>query len=223
MDYEQAQEMFLTSHLAARSGERLGRLKRGYGHAEKLFLQNVWWPLRGDFVHLHPEYEVLDWRGRSYFADFAYLPGAVKLLFEIKGYAAHVRDMDRQKYSHELNRETFLYGMGYQVLSFAYDDVEQRPELCITLLRLALSRHQTISLPEGRMGLLEKEIMRFVVGQGGRVRPKTVADFFALDSRRARTLLSELSVKGWLVPVKKGEGIRNVEYALGREIFYYWD
>ena len=61
-------------HLSARSGERQGRLKRGHGHAEQLFLHNVWWPLRGDFGDLHPEYEVLDWRGRSYFADFAYLP-----------------------------------------------------------------------------------------------------------------------------------------------------
>ncbi|NUU59641.1 hypothetical protein HPT30_04640 [Paenibacillus sp. JW14] len=223
MNYEQAHEAFLERHLIARSGERQGRLKRGHGHAEQLFLHNVWWPLRGDFADLHPEYEVLDWRGRSYFADFAYLPGPLKLLFEIKGYAAHVRDMDRQKYSNELNRETFLYGMGYQVLSFAYDDVEQRPDLCITLLRLALSRHQTIKAPDGRVQLMEKEVMRFVVGQAGSIRPKDVADFFALNPRRVRMLLSGLCEKGWLVPVKRGDGMRNVQYELGREVLHYWD
>ncbi|WP_379156766.1 hypothetical protein [Paenibacillus sp. sgz5001063] len=66
---------------------------------------------------LHPEYEVTDWRGRTYFADFAWMPRYVKLLIEIKGYASHVRDMDRQKYCSELNRETFLFAMGYHVIS----------------------------------------------------------------------------------------------------------
>lgn len=101
MNYEQSYEAFMERHLVSRTGERWGRLERGDRHAEGLFLQNVWWPLMGDFNDLHPEYEVLDWRGRSYFADFAFLPGAVKLLFEIKGYASHVRDMDRQKYCNE--------------------------------------------------------------------------------------------------------------------------
>ncbi|WP_313636662.1 hypothetical protein [Paenibacillus sp.] len=107
MNYEQAHEAFIEQHLASRTGERRGRLERGHRHAERLFLQNVWWPLRGDFNDLHPEYEVLDWQRQTYFADFAFLPGPIKLLFEIKGYAAHVRDMDRLKYCNELNREIF--------------------------------------------------------------------------------------------------------------------
>ncbi len=134
MAYDEAHRSFIQYHIDNRKGERRGRLERGHGHAEALFLRNVWWPLRGDFQHLHPEYEVIDWRGRSYFADFAWLPGMVKLIFEIKGFASHVRDMDRQKYCNELNRETFLFAMGYRVISFAYDDVENHPELCITLL-----------------------------------------------------------------------------------------
>ncbi|EOS53437.1 hypothetical protein [Paenibacillus barengoltzii] len=155
ISFEENYTAFLEHHLARRSGERRGRLERGHAHAESLFLRNVWWPLRGNFDDLHPEYEVTDWRGRSYFADFAWLPGngELKLLFEIKGYAAHVRDMDRQKYCHELNRETFLHAMGYQVISFAYDDVEQRPELCINLLRMVLSRYHPDQVPVTR-GLL---------------------------------------------------------------------
>lgn len=116
MSFENAHKQFIAGHLASRAtGERRGRLERGHQHAEILFLRNVWWPLRGDFSMLHPEYEVLDWRGRSYFADFAWLPGTIKLLFEIKGYASHVRDMDRQKYCNELNRETFFvcHGLSY--------------------------------------------------------------------------------------------------------------
>lgn len=82
-----------------------------------------------------------DWRSRSYFADFAWLPGYVKILIEVKGYKAHVLDMDRDKYCRELNRETFLYAIGFHVVSFAYDDVAQRPDLCITLLRMVKSRY----------------------------------------------------------------------------------
>ncbi|SDN59858.1 hypothetical protein SAMN04487897_103290 [Paenibacillus sp. yr247] len=81
---------YIHYHLKRRTGERRGRLERGHRHGESLFLSNVWWPLWGSFEALHPEYEVLDWRGR-------------------------------------LNRETFLHAMGYHVISFAYDDVNQRP------------------------------------------------------------------------------------------------
>ncbi|MEK4293535.1 type IV toxin-antitoxin system AbiEi family antitoxin domain-containing protein [Paenibacillus sp. FSL R5-0914] len=223
MHYEQAHETFIEKHLASRNGERRGRLERGHRHAEEMFLQNVWWPLRGDFNDLHPEYEVLDWRGRSYFADYAFLPGPIKLLFEIKGYAAHVRDMDRLKYCNELNRETFLYGMGYQVISFAYDDVEQRPELCITLLRVVLSRYLIVDAPHGKLLFAEKEIMRLVVRRAGIVRPKDVAEYFAIDPKTVRLMLMKLCEKGWLTPVTRGIGVKNVEYRLARDVLYYWD
>lgn len=157
------------------------------------------------------------------FRGLCFLPGPIKLLFEIKGYAAHVRDMDRLKYCNELNRETFLYGMGYQVISFAYDDVEQRPELCITLLRVVLSRYLIVDAPRGQLLLAEKEIMRLVVRRAGTVRPKDVAEYFALDPKTVRLMLMKLCEKGWLKPVTRGIGVKNVEYRLGRDVLYYWD
>jgi very-short-patch-repair endonuclease len=140
LNFPQAHAEFIRHHLARRTGERRGRLERGHAHGETLFLENVWWPYWRHFEHLHPEYQVPDWRGRAYFADFAWLPGYMKLLIEIKGFAKHVRDMDRQGHCNECNRETFLTAMGFTVISFAFDDVEQRPELCLTLLRMVLSR-----------------------------------------------------------------------------------
>ncbi|WP_172251664.1 hypothetical protein [Saccharibacillus deserti] len=32
--------------------------------------------------------------------------------------------------------------MGFQVISFAYDDADRRPDLCVTLLRMVLGRYQ---------------------------------------------------------------------------------
>lgn len=142
-DFEVEYSTFIQYHLDRRKGERKGRLKRRNDHAEKLFAKNVWFPLKGNFNQLHPEYEVLDWRGRSYFADYLYMPSLWKVLIEIKGFGEHVTNMDRQNYSKEQNRETFLKGVGFNVVSFAYDDVAYRPEVCIYLLRTLLSQFET--------------------------------------------------------------------------------
>ncbi|MEF2966718.1 hypothetical protein V3851_12830 [Paenibacillus sp. M1] len=223
MDFEEAHALWLERHLTERTGERRGRLERGHLHAEKLFLRNVWWPLRGHLEHLHPEYEITDWRGRSYFADFAWLPGYVTLIIEIKGYASHVRDMDRLKYSNELNRETFLYAMGGNVISFAYDDVEQHPEVCITLLRMALSRYQPERIPSARAVFAEKELIRYAIRVGGQLRPKDVEIHFGIDHRTAVLMLRKLCDKGWLLPAKRGTGQRIVRYELAHGVLDYFN
>ncbi|SDM82978.1 hypothetical protein SAMN04487897_101184 [Paenibacillus sp. yr247] len=111
------------------------------------------------FIQQHIEHRTGERRGRlerGHFADLAWLSGLAKILFEIKGFASHVRDMDRQKYCSELNRETFLHSFGYHVISFAFDDVEQRPDQCIALLRTVLSRYQPAQSPVTRARLAEK-------------------------------------------------------------------
>jgi very-short-patch-repair endonuclease len=221
--FDEAQAAFMNKHLANRKGERLARLERGYRHPESLFLRNVWWPVQGDLKDLHPEYEVSDWRGRSYFADFVWLPGHIKLLIEIKGFATHVRDMDRQKYCNELNREAFLCAMGYQVISFAYDDVEQRPDLCITLLRMVLSRYQPASTPITRALLAEKEVIRLALGQPRPLRPKDVEHHFQVDHKTAVQLLRGLCTKGYLIPICGSGQQRVVRYELARGVLGYLD
>jgi hypothetical protein len=206
------------------------RAEKGSGAAgwnadrERLFLKQVWWPLRGNFNHLHPEYEVLDWRRRPYFADFAWLPGSgVKLIFEIKGYGTHVQEMDRQKYCSELNRETFLHGAGFHVISFAYDDVEQRPELCITLLRMVLGRYQPENPPVQRAKLEEKEIIRLAIQLARAIRPKDVEIHMGVDHKTAVRMLRRLSEKGWLLPVRRGKSQRVVCYELAKGVLDYLD
>lgn len=223
MTFEEAHAAFIQHHLESRTGERRGRLERGHRHGELLFLSNVWWPLRGSFEDLHPEYEVLDWRGRSYFADLAWLPGFVRLLFEIKGFATHVRDMDRQKFCNELNREIFLHAMGYHVISFAYDDVEQRPDLCIALLRMVLSRYQPGQTPVSRALLAEKEIVRLAIQLAQPIRPKDVERHFEVDHKTAVLMLQKLCKKGWFVPSLRGKGERVVRYELARGVLDYFD
>lgn len=223
MNFQEAHAAFLQSHLVRRSGERRGRLERGHLHGEALFLQNVWYPLNGHFQELHPEYEVLDWRGRSYFADFAYLPGPIKFIWEIKGFGPHVQDMDRKKYCDELNRELFLQALGYRVVSFAYDDVAHRPELCITLLRMLLSRYQPGASPVYRAALEENEVIRLALQLARPIRPIDVEQHFEVNHRTAVRLVQSLCGKGWLRPVVSGKGGKLLRYELDRKVWDYID
>ncbi|WP_308861957.1 hypothetical protein [Paenibacillus radicis (ex Xue et al. 2023)] len=54
--------LFIRKQAEGRSGEYLRRLQEGHGHAERSFLEHVWWPAIGNFDYLHPEYEVHDFK-----------------------------------------------------------------------------------------------------------------------------------------------------------------
>lgn len=224
IDFEQAYTEFMAIHIERRTGERKGRLLSRNFHGEKMFLQNVWWVLKGNLEHLHPEYEVMDWRGRSYFIDFGFkLPGNIILLIEIKGFAKHVRDMDRNGFSNDTNRETFLEGIGYRVISFAYDDVADRPDLCITLLRLFLSQFQADEAPVTLAVLAEREIIRLAFRLTRPFRPIDVSRHLEVDHRTSMKNINQLLLKRWIVPVKKGKGERTLWYELAKGVIKYFN
>lgn len=214
MTFEKEHAMFIQSHLDRRTGERRGRLERGHKEAETLFCKKVWWPLRGSFSGLHPEFEVLDWRGYSYFCDFMCVAGMEKHIIEIKGFGPHVKDMDRQKYCNELNRETFLTAMGYRVISFAYDDVSQRPELCINLLRMVLSRFESSTLPVKVSLLAERETIRLACLLARPVRVVDVSRHVGIDRRTAFKTLRSLCDRGLFSPVTTPNGKYVVKYEM---------
>ncbi len=211
MDFEKAHKEFLDRHLARRTGERKGRLLRGHLYAEKLLLKNVWWPLFGNLDHLHPEYEVYDWNRKSQYLDFAFLPPFGRFGLECDGFQSHVKDMDREKFSYALNRDTFLTGMGWKMIHFSFDDVQNRPEVCRMLLQLVISpyliQHRTVHPAD----LIEKEVLRLAWRLGRWIRPKDVSDHFEVDFRTARKWLRSLVEKGWLNPVARGGDVRYYE------------
>jgi hypothetical protein len=163
---------------------------------------------------LHPEYEVLDWRGMTYYCDFAWLSPHVKLIVEIKGFGPHVRDMDRNKYCNELNRETFLAAMGFQVISFAYDDVAHRPELCTTLLRMVLSRYYSQASPTSLTSVAERELLRLACSLARPLRPIDAEIHLGLNHRTAVRTLQSLCAKKLFAPVTGTEGRHVVRYEL---------
>lgn len=227
MNFSQAHDAFIKHHLSRRTGERRRRLELGHAHAEKLFCRNIWWQVVGHFHNLHPEYEVRDWRGRSYFADFAYITALIRLIIEIKGYKAHVVDMDRQKYCNELNRETFLFAAGYHVISFAYDDIEQRPDICINLLRMVLSKYMspttTILNAESRTTIIEREMIRYMAQLARPVKPLELRSYLDIDYRHAKRILTGLCTRGWLKPVYGPNRNRISYYELAKNPLDYFD
>jgi len=216
MTAEQQHAAFIQYHADRRTGERRGRLTRGHRDAEKKFCCDVWHPLRGNFDGLHPEYEVMDWRGYAYYCDFAWITPFDKLIIEIKGFGPHVRDMDRAKYSYELNRETFLTALGYRVISFSYDDIAQRPELCITLLRMVISRYETADAPVKLAHVMEREIVRLACTLAHPLRPIDVESHLCVNHRTAVRALQALAARGCLQPVAGAAGKHVVRYELTR-------
>ena len=219
MEFEQAYTDFMSFHVQRRTGERKGRLLTRNFHGEKLFLQNIWLPYKGTLDHLHPEYEVKDWRGRSYFIDYAWKsPWNLTILFEIKGYGKHVRDLDRNGFNNDTNRDTFLQAIGYHVVSFTYDDVVDHPELCLTLLKLFLSQFQTVETSITPTALTEKEIIKLALRLARPFRPIDVSRHLEIDYRTSMKYIVSLLAKNWIIPTVSATGKRTVIYEVVKGI-----
>ncbi|SFS57839.1 hypothetical protein [Paenibacillus sp. BC26] len=203
LDFEEEHAKFLEHHLSKRSGERKGRLLRGHQYAEKLLLQNVWWPLFGSFEHLHPEYEIYDWNRKSQFLDFAFLPPYGRFGLECDGYQSHIKDMDRESFSYSLNRDTFLTGIGWKMIHFSFDDVHKRPDVCRMLLQLVIGPYLIRPHSPELLPADEKDVLRFALQLSRSVRPRDVMLHFHVSFRSARNLLQNLARRGLMQPITR--------------------
>ncbi|WP_410512547.1 hypothetical protein PaeBR_21695 [Paenibacillus sp. BR2-3] len=205
MDFEKEYQLLIEHHLDARTGERRGRLVRGHQYAEKLLLQNVWWPLFGNLDHLHPEYEVYDWNRKSQFLDFAFLPPYGRFGLECDGFQSHIKDMDRERFSYSLNRETFLAGMGWRIIHFSFEDVQKRPEICRMLLQMVIGPSQIRNIAASPVSPMERELVRLAWNLGKPLRPRDIMNLYQVNFRTARKWLQEMVVKGMLRPLIKNK------------------
>lgn len=205
-EFEKAYAEFLHMHYGKRKGERLRRLKEGHGHAEHLFLTQVWWKALGDFKHLHPEFEVKDFRDGTRFIDFAYLRHSLKLAIEIDGYNTHANTISRSQFSDQLVRQNHLVIDGWKILRFSYDDVKNRPRMCEQILLQFLGKYfgeQQEQLVE--LSYVEKEICRFTFTAGKSISPRDVSNIFQFEAKKSRRILQEMLAKQLLIPVGAGQ------------------
>lgn len=211
MGFEDQHQQWLDKHIRRRSGERKSRLQRGHGHGERLFLERIWWPMFGSFEHLHPEYEIVDWRGQPYYVDFVWIQGQIRFAFEIKGYGPHVQNTDRIRYRRELNREIFLQTLGYRVISIPYDEIEENPRVILFLLRSLLAPYLTAGIRH-EYSWIEREVMQLAMLYGKPVRPIDLVSQLGMNKRTAIKHLQQLCDKGKLRPVHSGNTVRVTRY-----------
>lgn len=136
--------------------------------------------------------------------------------------------MDREKFNYALNRDSFLTGMGWKMLHFAFDDIQRRPDVCRMLLQLSVgplligSPH--LQIKNERIGSIllspfQKEVLKFAWRLGRPIKPRDVMQQYNLSFRPARELLLGLVDRSLLTPRTNGKQIRGYE-TLGKFPFH---
>jgi hypothetical protein len=213
--FAEEHEKWLQSHLAKRTGERRDALKRGHGFGNRLFVETVWWNLLGHFHGLHPEYEVLDWRGRSCFVDFMWKVGGQGVVIEIMDYGSH--GTDRTKFRLDRNRALYLQSQGFQYVEIALDELKENPGFVMAMLRSILTPY--MSAPIDRNGRIshdyskvERELMRLAVRNNRLIHPSKAARELELHRHTVMKYCRRLVEKGKFRAVPSGDSGRVHQY-----------
>lgn len=209
MGFEIEYESFIRSHVQVRNGERLRRLQEGHKLAEKLFLEQVWWPLFYQFSYLHPEYEVNDFKDGKKYLDFAYIRPAIKICFEIDGYGPHLKSISRWQFSDNLERQNQLVIDGWIVIRFSFDQVKDHPRRCQQIVQQVMGRWLGNEQELDSLTLAEKEVLRLAIRKGVAITPQEVIKLLNLSDKTVRKILTQLVHKKKLIPATGTARIRS--------------
>ena len=215
MGFEKEHDQWLCNHLKRRNGERLDALKRGHGFGNRLFVEEVWWPLAGHFHGLHSEYEVKDWRGRSYFVDILWEIGASRIAFEIMDFGSH--GTDRNKYRMDLNRGLFLQSQDCTLHYISLDELKENPSFILSALRnilfpYLLAEKSSKTTAERAYSRIERDIMRAAIRHHRVLRPADAARELELHTMTVIKYCRMLVDKGKFRPVARGVSQRIIYY-----------
>lgn len=211
-------ERWINWHLSRRHGERKDALKRGHGFGNQLFIEKVWWPLVGHLEDLHPEYEVLDWRGRSYFVDFMWVLGSLRFAIEIMDYGSHGKD--RTKYRMDLNRGLYLQSQQCHVISISFDEMKENPVFIQAMLRHMLGPYLASGQPMLRsFNKIEHLLIRYAASHNRIIRPAAAAPELDLHKQTVIKYCQRLVSEGMLRPVPTGSTGKVYSYELLGSIF----
>jgi very-short-patch-repair endonuclease len=201
LEFEKAYEGFIKFHFDKRHNATKSRLRGGLEHAERTFLENVWWPAFHHFDSLHPEYKIYDFKDGHRYIDFAYIRPHFRIAIEIDGISTHWKDISLAQFSDHCMRQNHLVIDGWHVLRFSYMDVEEHPRLCQQTLQQLIGKlmgdSRGIILT---LSVIDREIVRLVMGSN---QPMTAADLSKLvhmGSDAVAKHLRRLSDANWLEP-----------------------
>jgi hypothetical protein len=220
MSFESSYDKFIATQLQSRSGETLRRLQEGHGHAEKLFLEQIWWPAVGHFDDLHAEYPISDFKDGVRYLDFAYIRGAHFVCIEIDGYSAHHRDLTRWQFADQLTRQNHLVLDGWKVLRFAYDEIKERPRRCQQLLLQMMGCWFYEKPPGPELTLEDREILRIAGQIHEPLLPKTVCERLGISKNHAGKLLRRLVQLELLQPASGTTRVRSYMLSATHRVFH---
>ncbi|MFC4305455.1 DUF559 domain-containing protein [Cohnella boryungensis] len=202
-EFKQSYQMWMDRQTAASKGERRRRLKNTANHAEKTFMEKVWWPAFGHFNQLHPEYELRDFKDGWRYLDFAYITEGYKICIEIDGFGSHWRDIDRKQFSDQCTRQNHLVIDGWHVLRFTYDDVVERPRNCQQIIQQLLGKlgADFPLLHRAKLALTEQAIVNLALSLDGPLTPKIAASRLGIHRSTVLRHLRTLVSKQLLMPI----------------------
>ncbi|MFX3631586.1 MAG: DNA-binding response regulator [Candidatus Pristimantibacillus sp.] len=201
--FEVYYEEWLHTQLAASVGDRKRRLE-DERFAERLFLEQIWWPAIGNFEDLHGEYEVSDFKDGKRFLDYAFIRAPYQVCFEIDGFGPHCRDIDRNKFADGLMRQNHLILDGWIVIRLSYDDVKKKPRQCQQIIHQLFGRLYSLK-PNQELTPNHKEILRYMSISQKSVSPNEISTYLHIGIKKARKLLKELVDKQYLVPATSSQ------------------
>jgi hypothetical protein len=185
-------------------------------------VEKVWWPLLGHFDGLHPEYEVMDWRKRSYFVDFMWLAGRHGWVIEIMDYGSHGKD--RSTYRKDLNRALFLQSLGYGYIEVSLDEMKENPGFIQSMLRSILgpylhAAHWHSGAIRHPFDKIERDLMRWAILHNRVIHPAKAAKDLEMHKQTVIKYCRRLVDKGKLraIPAGPSGKIYGYEY-LGTDL-----
>lgn len=211
MGFEREHEKFIENQKKNRSGESLRRLVEGHSYLERLFLQQVWWPVVGHFEYLHAEYEVNDLQQGSRFLDFAYLRPPYRICFELDGYGPHLKDLNRWQFADQLQRQNHLIFDEWKLFRFSLDDIKEKPQRCQLFVQQLLGKYYSSTSGTPYLSRRERQLAQLFVHLGQTITPGSAADSLQLNKDHTRRLLSSLQAKGIIISSSGKQRIRSYE------------
>lgn len=178
-----------------------------------MFVESIWWPLVGHFQNLHPEYEMLDWRGRSYFVDFMWVLGSLRFAIEIMDYGSHGKD--RTKYRMDLNRGLFIQSQQCHLVLISFDEMKENPMFIQAVLRQMWAPY----FASGKTMLhafdkIERKLIRYAARHHRIIRPAEAALELELHKQTVIKYCRQLVRKGKLQPIPSGSTGKVYKYEL---------
>jgi predicted DNA-binding protein (UPF0251 family) len=192
MTFDEAVQLWLEKQIKESKGERRRRLKGGLTYSTTLFLRLVWWPAFRNFDHLYAEYEVKDFKDGVRYIDLVYIQPMFRIAIEIDGFGPHERDVTREDYADERDRQTDLCIDRWELIRFSTDRVKQKPRTCEARVRLMLDACRGEAQWAVGLSLEEMEIVRLARRNVLGIRRAEVEERLGIGNRTAGKLLHEL-------------------------------